>query len=86
MVVFNRPECPGSPGSSQPPLFSRSQFPAREIRLLDVSNWLSLLRTDDFPALKVKDAYNESFLVRKEQGRWKIHRYIFNSAMPSRAQ
>ncbi|MBI4660216.1 MAG: SgcJ/EcaC family oxidoreductase [Verrucomicrobia bacterium] len=32
---------------------------------------------------KVKDAYNELFIVRKEQGQWKIHRYIFNSAMPT---
>lgn len=35
---------------------------------------------------KVKDAYNELFIVRKEQGQWKIHRYIFNSAMPAPAK
>jgi uncharacterized protein (TIGR02246 family) len=35
---------------------------------------------------KVKDAYNEFFVVRKEQGQWKIHRYIFNSAMPPAAK
>jgi uncharacterized protein (TIGR02246 family) len=35
---------------------------------------------------KVKDAYNELFVVRKEQGQWKIHRYIFNSAMPAAAK
>lgn len=29
---------------------------------------------------KVKDSYNELFILRKEQGQWKIHRYIFNSA------
>lgn len=32
---------------------------------------------------KVKNANNELFIVREEQGQWKIHRYIFNSAMPA---
>jgi uncharacterized protein (TIGR02246 family) len=35
---------------------------------------------------KVKDAYNELFIVRKEQGQWKVHRYIFNSAVPAPAK
>lgn len=35
---------------------------------------------------KVKDAYNEMFVVRKEQGQRRIHRYIFNSAMPATAK
>lgn len=35
---------------------------------------------------KEKDAYNEMFIVRKEQGQWKIHRYLFNSAMPAAAK
>ena len=35
---------------------------------------------------KVKDAYNELFIIRKEKGQWKIHCYIFNSAMPAPAK
>ena len=34
---------------------------------------------------KVKDAYNELFIVHREQGQWKIHRYIFNNANPAPA-
>jgi uncharacterized protein (TIGR02246 family) len=32
---------------------------------------------------KSKVAHNELFILRKEQGQWKIHRYLFASANPA---
>lgn len=33
----------------------------------------------------VKEANNELFIFRKEQGRWKIHRYLFATSNPPAA-
>jgi hypothetical protein len=30
----------------------------------------------------VKEANNELFIFRKEEGKWKIHRYLFASSNP----
>ena len=32
--------------------------------------------------IKVKEANNELFIFRKEQGQWKIHRYLFATCNP----
>ena len=54
---------------------------------LAYSRTTSAGQTEIFAAhTMVKEANNELFIFRKEQGQWKIHRYLFATTNPPAAQ
>ena len=64
-----------------------------ELLEMEMSNDLGFIRTRSHGTIVPKgqkptgsEGNREIFIVRKVQGNWKFHRYIFNSEVPSRAR
>ena len=63
-----------------------------ELLEMEMSNDLGFIRTRSHGTIVPKgqkptgsESNREIFIVRKVQGNWKFHRYIFNSEVPSQA-
>jgi uncharacterized protein (TIGR02246 family) len=63
-----------------------------ELLEMEMSNDLGFIRTRSHGTIVPKgqkptgsEGNREIFIVRKVQGNWKFHRYIFNSEVPSQA-